>query len=93
MRLGANYRLFDQRNAALSNATVQIDGGHLRLVIQGSGKGVRLYLDEVSAAYLRPVETERAVAEGRFEEDASAQVRAEIVDHDSCGPIWPRRWW
>ena len=78
-RMGANFRLLDQRGAARSSATMRIERRDLVLEIEGLGAAGRLDFREVGAAYLRPIETERALPpDARV--DRAARLRADGVD-------------
>jgi hypothetical protein len=79
-RLGADFRFLDQRHAARSAASIRADGHRLLLEIEGPGQADRLDFDRVSAAYLRPVETDRALAAHLGEQATSELLRAENVD-------------
>ena len=78
-RLGAPVRFLDQRDGAQSSANLHVEGKRLRLEIEGPRDADRLDCDEVGAAYLRPVETERALPP-ECAGDRSASLRADSVE-------------
>lgn len=77
--LGANFRLLDQRSGARSSATIRIERRDLVLEIEGPSSAGRLDFKNVGAAYLRPIETERALPSDAGD-DRAARVRADGVD-------------
>ncbi len=78
-RLGADFRFLDQRDAARSSASLGVKGQRLRLVVEGPGRADHLDFEQVGAAYLRPVETERALP-AALAADPLARSCAERVD-------------
>ena len=77
VRLGVDFRLLDQRDAAGSAATLRVEGQRLMLEVEGPRETDRLDFERVGAAYLRPVETARAVP---CAADDDAARRADDVD-------------
>ena len=77
--LGADFFSFDQRLGAHSSATVRIEQSNLVLEIDRPGRAGRLDFKKVNAAYLRPVETERALPPDA-RHDPEARMRAADVD-------------
>jgi glutathione synthase/RimK-type ligase-like ATP-grasp enzyme len=78
-RIGADFRMLDQRNGARSSATLRIERRDLALEIEGPGEAGRIEFKEVGAAYLRPIETERALPPDAGD-DGAARLRADRVD-------------
>jgi glutathione synthase/RimK-type ligase-like ATP-grasp enzyme len=78
-RLGAVFRLLDQRDAARSTAEVRFEGAHLLMSIEGPSASARLDFDEIRAIYLRPIETARALPPGIAVGSAS-ELRAQRLD-------------
>lgn len=78
-RIGADFRLLDQRDAARSNATMRIERRSLVLAIEGAHDGDRLDFKHVGAAYLRPIETERALPR-ELAGDRTAWAKADGMD-------------
>ena len=78
-RLGAAVQFLDQRDGARSSANLHGEGKRLRLEVEGPGDAGRLDCDEVGAAYLRPVETERALPP-ECVGDRGASLRADSVE-------------
>jgi ribosomal protein S6-L-glutamate ligase RimK-like protein len=78
-RIGANFRLLDQRGAARSSATMRIERRDLVLELEGPSGAGRLEFRDVGAAYLRPIETERALPPDTGG-DRAARLRADGVD-------------
>jgi hypothetical protein len=78
-RLGADVRLLDQRDAARSSVAVRVDHDRLRVEIDGPPGTDRLDLDDVAAAYLRPIETARALPSA-LAGDSESERRADSVD-------------
>jgi glutathione synthase/RimK-type ligase-like ATP-grasp enzyme len=79
VHIGADFRLLDQRDAARSDATMGIERRALMLVIEGARDADRLDFKHVGAAYLRPIETERALPP-ELACDRAARMRAADVD-------------
>jgi hypothetical protein len=79
VQLGADFRFLDQRDAARSSAAVRVEGHRLLVEIEGPGKSDRFDFEHVSAFYLRPIETARALPPA-LAGDRKAQLRAEGVD-------------
>lgn len=79
VRLGAGFRFLDQRDAARSSAVVSVEGHRLCVEIEGPRKTDRLDFEQVGAAYLRPVETERAVPP-ELAGDRTSELCAQSVD-------------
>lgn len=78
-RIGAEFRLLDQRDAARSVATLRVAQRKLLLAIEGPRGVDRLDFKDVGAAYLRPVETERALPMD-LAADRAARLCADSVD-------------
>ena len=79
VRIGADFRLLDQRDAARSDATMRVERRSLVLAVEGARKADRLDFKHVGAAYLRPIETERALPPD-LAGDRAARVRADAMD-------------
>lgn len=79
LRCGADFRLLDQRQAAHSAVTLGFARRGLRLVIEAACGPERLDFRQVQAAYLRPIETERALP-AELAGQRPARLRAEAVD-------------
>lgn len=78
-RLGADFRFVDQRDAARSSVAVRVQGHELRVEVAGPRESDLLEFYCVGAAYLRPVETERALPP-ELAGDRAARLRADDVD-------------
>lgn len=78
-RMGADFRLLDQRAAARSDVATRVERGTLALVIEGAHQADRLDFGKVRAAYLRPVETARALP-SELAGDGAARARADALD-------------
>lgn len=77
-RIGADFRLLDQRDAARSEVATRVERRALVLAIEGAQQD-RLDFGQVRAAYLRPVETERALP-AELAGDRAARARADAID-------------
>jgi glutathione synthase/RimK-type ligase-like ATP-grasp enzyme len=84
-RYGADVRLLDQRQAADSTISLLADGGRISGEVRGQCSGEQVNLDDVRAAYLRPVETDRALPPD-YARDAAARLRA--VQADQAMVTW-----
>jgi glutathione synthase/RimK-type ligase-like ATP-grasp enzyme len=82
---GADVRLLDQRQAADSTISLLADGGRISGEVTGKCSAERVNLDEVRSAYLRPVETDRALP-AHHAHDAAARLRA--VQADQAMVTW-----
>lgn len=78
-RVGADFCLLDQRDAARSDVTVRVERCSLALAIEGAHDANRLDFKHVGAAYLRPIETERTLPPD-LARDPAARVRADRMD-------------
>jgi len=78
-RLRADVRVLDQRDASRCDVSLRVAGRHLVGTVVGPGTNDRLPLEDIRAAYLRPVETERALPASQTPGSAE-HVRAEAVD-------------
>jgi hypothetical protein len=79
VRLGVDYRLLDQRDAARSTVRSRVEGDQLLVEIDVPRERDVIDFERVAAVYLRPVETERALPP-EFGEDKVARQRAEDLD-------------
>lgn len=79
VRLGAEFRFLDQRDAARSSAAVRVERNRLLVEIEGPGKSDRLDFERIGALYLRPMETARALPPD-LADDPASQLRAEDMD-------------
>ncbi len=77
--LGADYRLLDQRDAPDSRVEARVDGTRFRLEVSGPDGRDALDFDTIGAAYLRPIDTARALAQDGIA-DAERRAAAERVD-------------
>ena len=77
--LGAEYRFLDQRDAAQSAVDIRVEGQRLLVAIEGARAAARLEFERVGAAYLRPVDSERALPP-ELAGDRASRLRAESVD-------------
>jgi glutathione synthase/RimK-type ligase-like ATP-grasp enzyme len=78
-RLGADYRFLDQREAARCAVDIRVEGQQLLVAIEGACAGERLEFEQVGAAYLRPIESERALPPD-LAGDSASRLRAESID-------------
>jgi glutathione synthase/RimK-type ligase-like ATP-grasp enzyme len=77
---GADVRLLDQRLAADSTISLAVDGGRISGEVAWACPNGRVDIGEARAAYLRPVETRRAISAASARDEAALQ-RAIQADH------------
>jgi transaldolase len=82
---GADVQLLDQRLAADSTVSLSADCGRISGEVTGNRSGERVNLDDARAAYLRPVETDRALP-AHYAHDVAARERA--IQADQAMVIW-----
>jgi glutathione synthase/RimK-type ligase-like ATP-grasp enzyme len=80
MHHGADVRFLDQRLAADSTVALAVDGGRISGEVRSACPNERVAIDDARAAYLRPVETRRALPAISAHDEAALQ-RAIQADH------------